>query len=371
MKPGNFDNIEKWRTQLLHTSGNESNRRLFWYNVIKTSLRLLNTDDARLLKKWVHLDKSTTLHTLSNSQINNTLKSILHQYIRAFFEHPAFATFINCSVSGQGLALPFLFIIDEAAYLYQTNYMHAVMWVLDQTVVDIVNELKLGTNFFVLMLGTHSQISHFAPDYAFPSQRYFDQSQFIPSIFLSLSWDSGVVFRPKNRVSLDESSYIQNLVTWGRASWLALYKGLKGCNEKERLRQCIFFAIKKLLPPVDDPSDSDKLLSMFGVLALRLHLDFDFVFPSRANKLVSSKMRWLVDVDSWRKHLVTTYGSEPVLVEAAACIMNSHLLVKNKANPLPEFVENLELELSLGHVNRGSNGELTARLLRIQPFRHF
>src|SRR5436190_11074987 len=57
---------------------------------------------------------------------------------------------------------------------------------------------------------------------------------------------------------------------------------------------------------------------------------------------------------------------EPILVEAAACIMNSYLLVENKANPLPEFVDFLQSELSLGQVDRGRNGALTARLLRMQ-----
>jgi hypothetical protein len=82
-------------------------------------------------------------------------------------------------------------------------------------------------------------------------------------------------------------------------------------------------------------------------------------------------MRWLVDVDSWRRHLVTTYGSEPLLVEAAACIMNGHRLFKGPKNPLYEFVGTLESELSLGHVDRGRNGELTARLLRMQLLVYF
>jgi hypothetical protein len=36
-------------------------------------------------------------------------------------------------------------------------------------------------------LGTRSQISHFAPNYYFPSERHFDGGQHIASVFTSLS----------------------------------------------------------------------------------------------------------------------------------------------------------------------------------------
>ena len=158
------------------------------------------------------------------------------------------------------------------------------MWVLDQTVVDILRHLERGPNFFVLMLGTHSQISHFVPDHAFPSERYFDGGQFIPSVFCSLSWDSGIVFRPKIPRLLDQTAQIRYLVRWSQPSWLSLYNGIKE-PEKDCLWPCIRYAIAKLLPPASDSTESDKILSVFR----RLHLDFDFVFPSCANKLVSSK----------------------------------------------------------------------------------
>jgi hypothetical protein len=65
--------------------------------------------------------------------------------------------------------LPFVLVIDEAAYLYQTHYMHSFLWVLDQPVMKVLHNLRETTpaanRFFVIMLGTHSQISHFAPHY--------------------------------------------------------------------------------------------------------------------------------------------------------------------------------------------------------------
>jgi len=122
------------------------------------------------------------------------------------------------------------------------------------------------------------------------------------------------------------------------------------------------------LPAKQDYSNPEQLdLSAFAVLAVRLHLDLDFVFPSRASKLVSSKMRWLIDVDPRRKHIVTTYGSEPLLVEGAALVMNSHELYKATPDPLVKLLADFKDQLNQGYVNRGENGELTARLLRTNP----
>ena len=132
--------------------------------------------------------------------------------------------------------------------------------------------------------------------------------------------------------------------------------------DKSDLRRCVLFAERKLLPAKKDVSNEKQLdLSAFAILAIRLHLDLDFVYPSRASQLVSSKMRWLVDMDPRRKHIVTTYGSEPLLVEAAALAMNSYDLL---TNPIIGLLNRLRDQLNHGFVDRGQNGELTARLLR-------
>ena len=175
------------------------------------------------------------------------------------------------------------------------------------------------------MLGTHSQISHFAPDYVSPSERYFTGKQFIPSVSLSLDWDTGLD-RSYGESSFEGSSRIEKLVQWGRPLWSAVCFGNRPTEakaiesdqmKKADLQRCVLYAVGKLLPSKQDSSkDSEQVeLSAFAVLAIRLHLDLDFVFPSRASKLVSSRMRWLVDVDPRRKHVITTYGSEPLLVE--------------------------------------------------------
>ena len=146
------------------------------------------------------------------------------------------------------------------------------------------------------------------------------------------------------------------------------------------LKKTIMFAVEKLREPVmsrrfyeTQLGQEESSLTIFAILAIRLHLDLDFAAPSRASRLVTSRLRWLVDVDSHRKYLVTTYGSEPVVAEAAAYLLNSSRsryfpFSRIRAHPWIQPLKELEEQLLHGFVNKGAHGELTARLLRIYPY---
>lgn len=389
MKSDNFDKIEHWRNNLLHSVDEVSannNRSQFWYEVVKNALTKLRDNDCELSREWILYGQKQKIPELTNAQINTALKKILRPSMSNFFNSPVVTDSLRqCTVkfNDHEWDLPFLFIIDEAAYLYRTNYMHSFMWVLDQPVVQILYQdidNPAAKRFFVLMLDTHSQISHFAPHHNFPSERYFDGRQHIPTVFSTLDWDSGVR-APSVDASFESSAEISRLVRWGRPLWLSYYDGCWQSSDRDRLRNCVTFAMDKLTDGIapdqerlqsttkDEDDEGPRKLSAFAVLALRLHLDLDFAHPSRASKLVSSKMRWLVDMDPHRRHLTTTYGSEPLLVEAAACLMNGRRLAPNIGqNPVVWFLRHLENDLNQGYVNRGKNGELTARLLCTLPF---
>src|SRR5579859_570192 len=389
MNQGICDHVWKWRTLFLHSGSNalEENRRQFCWDVVTAALHELRpgSKNRKTMEIWLNQGPKPNI---SNQSINDELTKILKEPMEEFFTHsvtleclaqskrPFYGTTGRSTPKDE--VTPFLFIIDEAAYLYQSNYMHSFMWVLDQPMMSILAEMQTpaASNFFVLMLGTHSQISHFAPHYTFPSERYFTGEQYIPSVFLSLEWDTGL--HHSNAESwFDGSSRIEKLVRWGRPLWSAVYDGQRPAAvralesdkmNKTDLRRCVWYAARKLLPAKQDYSNLEQLnLSAFAVLAVRLHLDLDFVFPSRASKLVSSKMRWLIDVDPRRKHIVTTYGSEPLLVEGAALVMNSHELYRATPDPLVKLLADFKDQLNQGYVNRGENGELTARLLRTNP----
>ena len=381
MENRGYSVVQKWRTNLLHTNISTPGpaRNEFWYDVIKTSLAILKKSNLQETW-WKKYEKRT------NADIKEMLMKILEPAMIAFFKHPCTKA---CLSAMRRTDLPFLLIIDEAAYLYQTNYMHSFMWVLDEPVV--ANLRKMGPDypqanqFFVLMLGTHSQISHFAPDYIYPSERYFTGTQSLPSVFLSLDWDSGVDL-PERSIRFNQSACIQNLVKWGRPMWLSFYNGLdrhKTFQNKTQfdasiLKKTIIYAVEKLREPDRRQGRSKSLvneessLTTFAILAIRLHLDLDFAAPSRASTLVMSRLRWLIDVDSHRKYIITTYGSEPILAEAAAYLLNSasggdDSVVPSSINPWIAHLEELERQLLHGHVNKGAHGELTARLLRIYP----
>jgi hypothetical protein len=380
VQSGKFDRLEHWRNNFLHAKNASAtkNRDLFWFEVTKNALAKVRENDCDRLKRWLLYQQNKSIPTLTNGEINIALKEILQPSMTKFFTSSIVAKWLDrCTFefNNRQWDLPFMFIIDEAAYFYQTNYMHSFMWVLDQPVVQLLQEIKnpVTRRFFVLMLGTHSQISHFAPHYNFPSERYFTGRQHIPTVFSALDWDSGVQAPSKNS-SIESSAEIRRLVRWGRPLWLSYYNGRSDRSDHDRLKACVTFATKKLtdgltLETERKPDEQSRKLIAFAILAVRLNLDLDFVNPSRASKLVSSKMRWLVDVDPRRRHITTTYGSEPLLVEAAACVMNSRHLrafgVTELANPLLWYLQELGQDLAHGYVNTGKNGELTARLLCI------
>lgn len=384
-----YVDIQRWREDFLHSDECRANRRNFWYKVVSKALDILRRDNCQLLKLWVM--RSTETPTINNREIKLKLMGILEEPMREFFQNPALQSCLaECTKPLNGSSnmwdLPFLLIIDEAAYLYQSHYMHSFMWVLDSPVVELLTYfssmgLPAVSRFFVLMLGTHSQISHFAPHHNFPSERYFERKQHIPTVFLSTDWDSGIkkLIRTESH-RFEESSHIASLVQWGRPLWLSVYDGGRSrhlenfpqaVKDSADLGRYVKLAIQKLLAPGKARLDTEQHgLTVFAVLAIRLHLNLDFLYPSRASKLVSSKFRWLVDIDPRRKYIVTTYGSEPMLAEAAAAIMNGYRLVMRAhppQHPLEEFLKSLFEQFNQGNVNRGENGELTARLLCICP----
>jgi hypothetical protein len=381
--------VEKWRQNYLHTGDidNDSNRQEFWKNVVEAALRELRpgTKSRDVMERWLTQEPSPLT---SNRKIGAYLTLILEKPITRFFRHRVTKQCLDMSkASFKGSSgrdaivqqvVPFLFIVDEAAHLHQSNYIHSFMWVLDQPITEILSKIQVpsggphasSSDFFVLILGTHSEISHFAPHYIYPSERFFLGKQYIPSVFLSMDWDTGIR-RSNGESKLEATSHISNLIQWGRPLWSAVYNGDHSPEDEDEepdpaltdtnnLKRCVLFAERKLLPPNEDKEELN--LSAFAILSIRLNLDLDFVYPTRASKLVASRMRWLVDVDANRKHIVTTYGSEPLLVEGAALAMNSYDLYGDK-NPIGKLIEGLRDQLNQGFVDRGENGELTARIL--------
>ena len=388
-----YQNLHTWQTKFKHpgplgTANVERER--FWKRIVSGALDLLYDRDVRNYQsEWLREDKLKEVSSPTNHDISLVLEQILSSPICEFLS------------SGWGRrlqadrdSLPFCLIIDEAAYLYTSLYMKAWMWVLDQVVVSILDKARTESQgedpadqIFFLMLGTHSQITHFAPDEHFPSERYFEGNQTLPPVFLNFAWDSS--FRLPAENTYDASNSLQHLAQYGRPLWLSYVDGLTrhqqrlqsldktvdaGLQKRQLREACIRFAVMKLAPLArrEEISDSEKFNSAFATMAIRLHLDIDLGNPKRASELVASKMRWLVNVSEMRCRIRTTYASEPILAEAAACIMNGFLWKRAWGTPFPDrsvespmtyLIEKLRTELNRSYIDRGSNGELTARLL--------
>ena len=390
LKQADYQRVDTWQTRFKHhgpLSASNGERERFWKRVVSGALDLLYDLDGRNYQsEWLKPGEKSEVLAPKNHQIAEVLERILSDPIRKFLS----SGWCRRLQSDQD-SLPFCLIVDEAAYLHTSLYMKAWMWVLDQVVVSILDKTPTESggedpadHIFFLMLGTHSQITHFAPDEHFPSERYFERTQALPSVFLNFAWDSSYQLPAKN--TYDASNSLQHLIQYGRPLWLSYIDGLtrlaqrlsktfeRGLLERYLREACIGFAVMKLAPLAsgNQISESEKANSAFATMAVRLHLDIDLGNPKRASELVASKMRWLVNVSEMRYRIRTTYLSEPILAEAAACIMNGFLWKRPQEPPFPDrdhgspmtyFIEKLGSELNHSYVDRGSNGELTARLL--------
>jgi hypothetical protein len=379
-----YQRLNTWQTKFKHLDPANVDREQFWTRVVNGALKLLyGADDIQ--SKWLREGKWEEVSSPTNRDIAHVLERILSSPIRRFL-----SSGWSRKLQADRASLPFCLIVDEAAYLYTSHYMRAWMWVLDQVVVSILDDVrtesqsnKPADQIFFLMLGTHSQITHFAPDEHYPSERLFAGSQMLPPVFLNFAWDSSFQLPAEN--TLVASNSLQHLIQYGRPMWLSYVDGLirrqqrldesvDASSQKRNLRKtCIRFAAMKLAPLASrENMEQERLNSAFATMAVRLHLDIDLGNPKRASELVASKMRWLVNVSEMGSRIRTTYPSEPILAEAAACIMNGFFRKRGPGTPFPHeldespmtyFIENLRHELNRSYVDRGSNGELTARLL--------
>ena len=124
MKPGKFDKLEHWRNNFLHAEDGVSankNRDKFWFEVVKNALAKLRENECEQLKEWILFGQNQKDPSLTNAQINIALKKILRPSMVKFFNSPVITESLpHCILefNSREWDLPFLFIVDEAAYLY-------------------------------------------------------------------------------------------------------------------------------------------------------------------------------------------------------------------------------------------------------------
>ena len=140
--------------------------------------------------------------------------------------------------------MPFLFIIDEAAHLFQSNYMHSFMWVLDQPIMKILTKLQIGISTYRTMISTYRIMTSTTERQCikflyFDARNTFSDLSLCTALYLSVGaifyWRAiysvgisqfglGYWSMPSNGKSeFRASSHIENLVQWGRPLWNAVY----------------------------------------------------------------------------------------------------------------------------------------------------
>jgi hypothetical protein len=263
--------------------------------------------------------------------------------------------------------LKLLLVIDEAMTLVNWGFFPALRWVLEE-VID-----KPEYEFLVVFLGTSSRVSNFLPDPVRGSARSLPRGTTATvSPFLGLPWDIDVLHG--NNITLKGMSQLRNLIYYGRPLWQSIWT--QGSQSLDP-RSFIQFAQAKLLcrnpeTPFTSEDREKRILEACALLGIRVGLDIDLASPSRASEMVASNMRWLGGVSQDRQKLYTGYGSEPILVEAAATLLNSHLTsfthegyeeLSEHHSTYRAILQAIIPELNQGYISPGAHGELTTRII--------
>lgn len=125
MQSDKFDKLEYWRINFLHSENEVSANQIrdqFWYEVVKNALVKLRENDCEQLKQWVLYQQNQKIPILTNAKINTALKKILRPSMTKFFNSPiVIESLRQCTMrfNNREWDLPFLFIVDEAAYLFK------------------------------------------------------------------------------------------------------------------------------------------------------------------------------------------------------------------------------------------------------------
>ncbi|PCH41890.1 hypothetical protein WOLCODRAFT_137608 [Wolfiporia cocos MD-104 SS10] len=171
----------------------------------------------------------------------------------------------------------------------------------------------------------------------------------------------GKPFMEAGQCTLEDTCQLCFLSQFGRPLWHTLYK-----NAHDAVRSnLIEFATDKLtgIRDYNDTEDSPDALARarLAILSTRLLLDMSATQAAvkMEARMVEANMRVAYSVPAHRKYLRSGYPSEPILAEAATRAMA--VLRQPAATILASFVES-------GLVERGSRGELAARLLLIRAF---
>jgi len=297
-------------------------------------------------------------------------------------------TYSNTSIG----RLKMVLILDEAKTLVGLDYYNSFRWILYNV---IERAFRLGRHatptkpapFVAVFLGTHSKVADFLPAGVDSSYRYFASFVAVPPPFTSLDWDVHVSEpyisadrRDLTRVTYSQIEKIGWLSRFGRPVWYARWAMKQSascatrCEEAQRLIELHHTQDRHAFEAkFEDYEQTEKRLETFAsredfiqtcsaILAVLVGLDCDFSAPQRAADLVASRLRWALGCDSSRKHVFTTYLSEPILAKAASRLFFYVLRGLQK----PVYFKILEVvgkEIGKGYYDPGSDGELAAKIL--------
>ncbi|KZV99174.1 hypothetical protein EXIGLDRAFT_726239 [Exidia glandulosa HHB12029] len=222
-----------------------------------------------------------------------------------------------------------------------------------ESALNIVQEFKI----FALFMSTVSLLGDLAYTAdRHPSYRVQTNSSLFPPI-TELPFDVFASSILQNGpVTMQEVMQVKSAAKFGRPLWYTMFEALEARGSATTV---VDVAVQKLLPGTDDS------IARFARLAIRLCFDMNSPGNPAARdvdaKLVKTYMRVVYSVPSHRMFMATGTPSEPILVEAAA-----RLLEKNKrAGRADDYIDILVKAVEWKWIAKGLRGEMVLRLLWI------
>lgn len=201
--------------------------------------------------------------------------------------------------------------------------------------------------------------------------RIEDRVRLLPPIYSLPTWDICTSVEKQNEIkNMSQLVNMDHIASFGRPLWYMNWiNSLKVLNRSDPTR-LVSLAMSKIQCGVNYTDmkykNSYKRLFALAVIGCRaaIHLQ---PTSAEAVELVGDFMAINLFVTKDRSRMFTTYGSEPILAEAAASLWYRYVDI-DKKNPtiFDEVIEHVSTHVTEGTINQGNQGEFAARIILLK-----
>ncbi|EJD42134.1 hypothetical protein AURDEDRAFT_186134 [Auricularia subglabra TFB-10046 SS5] len=239
--------------------------------------------------------------------------------------------------------------------------------------LSVLNDLL--QHIFAVFLSTSSQLRNFAPPQALaPSERHA-KSEYVQPPITECPFDCFARNISLTTLKLEELSAIEFMARFGRPLFRTMLNANADEVDEEARAKLVMRLVVAKLTGLDlrDVANYRRYseIARLAVLDVRMCLDYEtrkFLSVEMEADLVAFHLRLAYSVPGDRRYMYSGYSSEPLIAEAAACVMRAWMWHWSDAslvwNPLDELAARMKESL----LDRGERGEVVGRYILIHAY---